>query len=189
MIYSHEHKIVIYTPFKNYSSSIRAYFANNRAKFFPISGMTPNYNHPRGMKFSGHSSIVPSDISDTYTKYLPIRNPYDRVISQYWWTYNRYKKVDFEKWLYESSKQPVCMPVTLIYKDYDHLLRVEHLEEDMDKHNLLLVDPFTKENIPLPHKNKTENKFEMDISPEHEELIYFLHYEDFQAGGYKRLYK
>ena len=85
----------------------------------------------------------------------------------------------------QTQSKPTLIELVAV----DHLLRVEDLEEDMDKHNLLLVDPFTKENIPLPHKNKTENKFEMDISPEHEELIYFLHYEDFQAGGYKRLYK
>jgi hypothetical protein len=49
--------------------------------------------------------------------------------------------------------------------------------------------PSTNERIPIPHRNKTENKVEMDLSPEHAELIYFLHYEDFLAGGYERLYK
>lgn len=81
------------------------------------------------------------------------------------------------------------MPVTVIYRDYDCVIRVENLEEELEKHNLIVYHPSTNERLPIPHKNKTEDKVEMDLSPEHAELIYFLHYEDFVAGGYERLYK
>jgi hypothetical protein len=189
MIYSHEHKVVIYTPFKNYSSTIQAYFSNNRGKFYPIAGENPDYNYRQITRISRHSISIPDNVRDSFKKILPVRNPYERVISQYWWHYNHHEKIDFEKWLYTHSKQPACMPVTVIYRDHDCVIRVENLEEELEKHNLIVYHPSTNERIPIPHRNKTENKVEMDLAEEHAELIYFLHYEDFAAGGYERLYK
>ena len=78
------------------------------------------------------------------------------------------------------------MPVTVVYRDHDCVIRVENLEEVLENHNLIVYHPSTKERIPIPHKNKTENNHEINLSPEHAELIYFLHYEDFVAGGYTK---
>jgi len=76
MIYSHEHKVVIYTPFKNYSSTIQAYFSNNRGKFYPIAGENPDYNYRQITRVSRHSIGVPDDVKNIYKKILPVRNPY-----------------------------------------------------------------------------------------------------------------
>jgi len=188
MIYSHNHKVVIYTPFKNFSSSLQAYYSN-KPKFHSIVGPNPNYNFDLSNSINRHTAFVPDDIDKNYKKFLPIRNPYERVISQYNWHLKTCGQISFDEWFMIHSKQPVCQPVTVIYPKFDQVLHVENLVEELRENGLLVKNPSTQEEFSFPHKNATENKIVVNFTNQQRENIYYLHYSDFLVGGYERLYK
>lgn len=183
MIYSNTKKTVIYCPFKNCSSSLQAYFSN-KPQWHSCVGPNPDYNFHTNARINRHTAYVPQDVSDNFLRFLPIRNPYDRVISQYHWHLKTVGEISFNEWLMVHSKQPVCQPVTTIYEEYDHLLHVENMEEEMREHGLLIV----REGVELkfPRMNVTEDKEEIVLTSWQKEYIYFLHYSDFVEGGYSR---
>jgi len=187
MIYSNVDKVIIYTPFKNFSSSLHAYYSG-KPRYHSIVGPSPDYNFSLTTKVNRHTGFMPDDIDKEYTKYLPIRNPYDRVMSQYNWHLKTCGEISFNEWFMVHSKQPVCHPVTTIYPKFDKVLHVENLVNELRENNLLLKKPSTQEEFPFPHKNPTENKRIINFTDEQKEAIYYFHYDDFLAGGYSKEY-
>jgi hypothetical protein len=147
-------------------------------------GPNPDYNFHTNAKVNRHTAYVPQDLRNGFARYLPIRNPYDRVISQYHWHLKVCDHISFDEWLMVHSKQPICMPVTTIYEKYDHLLHTENMTDEMRKYGLLIVR--NNEELEFPRENVTQNKQKIDLTPIQKDYIYFLHYSDFVAGGYPK---
>ena len=173
---------VIWTPFKNYSTSLHQCLLK-RPEFIGVKD-----KHPYRFKKQGRGNF--SKAIDAHTnicntlwglkgsrQILPIRNPYNRTISNYHyakkenWIPKSYTMLDF---LY--SKSHLHFPVVELYQ-YTHLVHVENIVEEFKILGIDISD--------IEHHNKGDYT-EYELSEKEKELIYFWHYPDFVAGGYEQ---
>lgn len=171
---------VIWTPFKNYSTSLHRCLVK-RSDFIGVNG-----KHPYKFEKQGVEDF--SNVVDKHTnacnmiwgmknsrQILPIRNPYNRTISNYHYVKKKnlipesYTMLDF---LY--SKAHLHFPVVELYQ-YTHLVHVENIVEEFKILGIDISD--------IEHHNKGDYT-EYKLSEKEKELIYFWHYTDFIAGGY-----
>ncbi len=104
--------------------------------------VTPR-NHKQnqaGTKFGAHMSareirkIVGEDIWDSYTTACIVRNPWSRAVSQYYFRLHRFKKTppSFDQFIREKhftvERSMYCNGQEVLV---DHILRFEHLSEDL----------------------------------------------------------
>ena len=183
MITNHVRECLIYTPFKNCSSSLHNYF-RKRPPFNSTLGPHPAYNDGRHERSGKHTAWLSPEWSD-WKKFLPLRNPFDRVRSMYWWHISKHEELEFDEWFDIHMKQPVCEPVIKIYFAYDHIIRCEHIEDDLREHGLLLETPKGAE-IPFPRNNVTNPPRRIEFTQRQRDIIYWFHIEDFVAGNYPR---
>ena len=185
MLINNEKKILVWRPFKNYSSSLLKYLGSYRVfktdRFISVHGPVPflenDLNTPNEEPALGHTNWLPEKAS-SYLKLLPIRNPYDRVVSQWKFSLN-FNQIDFDEWLLECSKQLIQLPVSKVYR-YDHLIRVEDIENELRKFDLF------NEDHEFPHINKSEPVEGFKLTEKQRDMIYYLHYHDFLHGGYDK---
>ena len=59
----------------------------------------------------GHTNWFPKRAT-TYTKILPIRNPYSRAVSQWKHALKYNDGLSFDEWLFRHSKQLIQFPVS-----------------------------------------------------------------------------
>lgn len=178
MLYNDKDKIALWTPYKNYSTSLRFYLLNKPySEWKEYIGDEPcvNFNKRR---FGYHTNNYPTHF-ENYKFILPIRNPYNRVISQYKFQSRFFTKhKTFKEWFWPDGKELIGYPVAGLYR-YTDLLKVENVEEELKRLNLYL-------GYPIPKMNVSQNNNECVLTQEDKDLIYFLHYEDFIAGGYDK---
>lgn len=178
MLYNNRRSMIIWTPFKNYSTSIRFYFLEQmNSEWKEFIGYEP-HTGLETKRFGVHANKAPSYYNH-YKFILPIRNPYDRILSQ-WKFCSRCENTNFKfsEWFLKHGKYSYQLPVVKLYK-YNTLLKVENIEEELKKINLHL-------GYPLPKLNTSPNPLNYELTQEDKDLIYFLHYEDFVAGGYEK---
>lgn len=84
MIIDHENKVLISTPAKTATASMEAVARGRRAEEAP-EGMGIVY-WPDGQK-KPHTMVIPDHISGVknYKRYMLVRNPYQRLVSLYYW--------------------------------------------------------------------------------------------------------
>ena len=185
MLINKKKKIIVWQPFKNYSTSISRYlcsytvFGSEKFKFVqgPVPYLPNDVVEPEDEPSLGHTNWLPKKAIN-FQKLLPIRNPYDRAISQ-WKFAKAGKPVSFDEWLMEDSKQLIKFPVTKLY-EYDELIKVENIEKELGRFNLF------KEEHAFPYANKSADDTSFDLNQYQKDLIYYLHHEDFVKGGYKK---
>ena len=185
MLISKKKKIIVWQPFKNYSTSLLRYLANSKIfgedRFSFVQGPVPYFDNDakefHHLPSLGHTNWLPKSATE-YTKILPIRNPYSRVISQWKEGLKYDADLSFDTWFLIHSKQLIQAPVTKLYQ-YDKLLKVEDIEQEL--RNLSLFN----EDYAFPHNNKSEHN-DFELSEKHKEIIYHVHYSDFDEGGYDK---
>lgn len=201
MIVNYKHKYLVYSPFKNYSTSLdhfliqdTVYNVHNR-----IIGPNPEYNWKSQEYYSPHTAQVPQEfLGDDWRRFLPIRNPYDRCISMWKWHIHKVpedKTITFHNWLLEYAKQPACRPVVTVYPDWTHLLRCEDIVNELGNADIHLGIPYPpsakqKEDKlkTFPHVNKSIiKKRKHNFTPYEQDLIYWYHREDFMKGKYSKV--
>lgn len=156
MLINNSKKVLIWQPFKNYSTSIANYLTSRKFfgpdRFIFVQGPVPylpnDVRQPDHEPALGHTNWL-SERSTVYIKVLPIRNPYDRALSQWKHAIKTNPSLSFDDWLMIHSKQLIKFPVTKLYK-YDKLLKVEDVENGLRELNLF------KEEYPFPHSNKSD---------------------------------
>lgn len=179
MLYNHDLQTIIWTPYKNYSTSIRCYLLDQlRSPWREFIGYEP-CTGLEIKQYGVHTTNYP-EYYDHFKFILPIRNPYDRVLSQYkfeskYFTTTHYT---FKEWFWKYGKDQYRLSATKLYR-YNELLKVENIEQELKRLNLHL-------GYPLPKMNVSQNNNECVLTQEDKDLIYFLHYEDFIAGGYEK---
>ena len=177
-------RTIIYTPFKNYSSSLIAYFGNlgwnNLPTLHPqITGDLWN-NGPWYQQCGLHGNVVPNRFQ-SFKKILPIRNPYERLISAWRFhlkTIPSQDNMTFDQYLEINGRSPAAFPVSRFFS-HDAIVRVEHLVEDFAALGYEINN--------FPHKNKSDSQnFRDCLNQRQKEIIQWWHKEDFDAGGYER---
>ena len=185
MLINNNRKMLVWQPFKNYSTSLADYLTSNRIfrqqRFVFVQGPVPylendvlESEHEPSL---GHTNWFPKRATG-YTKILPIRNPYFRVVSQWKHALKYSDGLSFDEWLLRHSKQLIQFPVSKMYR-YDKLIKVENIEQELKDLSL-----FNNE-YDFPHNNKSDD-VDFELNQEHKKLIYFLHQSDFEAGGYSK---
>jgi hypothetical protein len=187
MLINEKLEMIVWQPFKNYSTSLAKYLVDHRVfgrgnQFKFVQGPVPYLDNDL-KEFDrapslGHTNWFPK-VSTHYTKVLPIRNPYDRVISQWKHALKYDGGLSFDDFLFNNSKQIIQFPATKVYK-YDKLIKVENIEQEL-KDLSLFNDKYN-----FPHENKSKESDNFQLEEKQKELIYYLHYNDFQTGGYDK---
>ena len=196
MLINKERELIVWQPLKNYSTSLNKYlcsyrvFGKERFKFVqgPVPYLPNDVLNPENEPSLGHTNWYPKRAIN-FKKLLPIRNPYDRAISQWKFTISKGENVSFNKWLMVHSKQLIKFPVTKLY-EYDELIKVENIEQELKRFDLF------KEECPFPHLNESwksadSKNYGVDfssfkLSQQQKDLIYYLHHEDFVKGEYEK---
>ena len=185
MLINNSKQMLVWQPFKNYSTSLLNYLCCHKVfkhkKFIFAQGPVPYFvtdvSRPEHEPSLGHTNWL-SKRTASYTKVLPIRNPYNRTVSQWKHAIKTNPSLSFDDWLMIHSKQLIKFPVTKIY-EYDILLRVEDIENGLRELNLF------KDEHPFPHSNKSDD-IDFTLTQYHKDMIYYLHYSDFIEGGYDK---
>jgi hypothetical protein len=143
------------------------------------------------------------DIFDSYLKFSVVRNPYDKVISEYLWISRNDKKMHnlplehlvrrFSVWVEnyytEIDSWRKCPQYKFIYDDQmnlmvDHVLKFENFESDVRKLcGILNVEIKTMEHL---NKSKIEIDRSLLLTKDVKKKIYSLFSEDFKIFGYKK---
>lgn len=182
MIVNDQTRVVIWQPFKNYSSSINSFFTScdHKERFYFVKSRQCTHNVDE-FRDGGHGHMLPEKYS-SYKRYLPIRNPYDRTISQWKYYVKNDGKLNFDEWLKHAASQPIMYPVTRIYA-YDYLIVVESIHEDLSRYGQDIG--ITRPLCDFPHMNRSVSENPI-LTQSQKDFIYYFHYLDFLAGSYNR---
>ena len=91
------------------------------------------FNHIPGRRVQ---SLVDPDVWNTYFKFCVARNPWDRVISQYYWRHQQEPRPDMMAFIHGPKVQVLMKKGYLLYSHndevlVDHICRFENLELEM----------------------------------------------------------
>lgn len=193
-----KHKLLFIHIPKNGGTSIEKFFnMMNKDSFYGTNSITES-----GILYSPQHLIpnliekyLGKDIYNTYFKFSFVRNPYDRVKSEFFWR-QRIGDInidtDFKKWVfnfYSKIDNDHKLPqYKYIFNDngdkvVDFLGRVENMNIDftklLDTINYPKKEPLLKENI-------NKNKKNVIIDQETKEKIIDIYNEDFKLLGYDK---
>ena len=196
MIISHKHKFIFIHTNKCAGTSIEVSLTSICGSDDIIGPVTlenlpPDYKHPENydknkfedtMSAEEIKSNIPLEYWEEYTKFSVVRNPWDRMISAWFWQ-TRNDNRDLLIFLSQPALRPISMSEQLTVNDSictDFLIRYENLNDDYKKVcKLLKISP-----VKLPHaksgykpkdthytkyydgytKNIIETKFKDDIN-------------------------
>ena len=196
MIISHKHKFIFIHTNKCAGTSIEVSLTSICGSDDIIGPVTlenlpPDYKHPENydknkfedtMSAEEIKSNIPLEYWEEYTKFSVVRNPWDRMISAWFWQ-TRNDNRDLPIFLSQPALRPISMSEQLTVNDSictDFLIRYENLNDDYKKVcKLLKISP-----VKLPHaksgykpkdthytkyydgytKNIIETKFKDDIN-------------------------
>ena len=174
-----EHKaIFIHIP-KNAGSSIETLFANNSFRIQP-SKHADIYEIKRKFKNSYNS----------YKKFTIIRNPYDKMVSWYFYLKRnlgeRYEVLEFNEWIKDPSKfWHIDDPISYLKPQHEWiddtvvLIKYENLDKELNQ--------FFNKKIELPIINKSKHNHYLEYyNKESLTIIYDRYKEDFKKYNYKK---
>ena len=174
-----EHKaIFIHIP-KNAGSSIETLFANNSFRIQP-SKHADIYEIKRKFKNSYNS----------YKKFTIIRNPYDKMVSWYFYLKRnlgeRYEVLEFNEWIKDPSKFcHIDDPISYLKPQHEWiddtvvLIKYENLDKELNQ--------FFNKKIELPIINKSKHNHYLEYyNKESLTIIYDRYKEDFEKYNYKK---
>ena len=175
-----EHKaIFIHIP-KNAGTSIETLFAN---KSFRIQPHKHANIHEIKKKFP--------EIYDSYRKFTIIRNPYDKMVSWYFYLKKQVgidnKIIEFSKWIKEPSKlwhinDPAYFldPQYTWLDDTVTLIKYENLDAELNQ--------FFGKEINLPVTNKSDHDYYSTYyNKKSSDIIYNRYKKDFEKYNYKKI--
>ena len=177
-----EHKAVFIHIPKNAGTSIETLFENNSFNIQP--GKHDNI-HEIKKRFLG--------VYNSHRKFTIIRNPYDKMVSWYFYLKRNlggnYNVIDFNEWIKDPSKfwhadDPVCFldPQHTWVDETVEIIKYENLNKELNE--------FFGEEIDLPVTNKSDHKHYLNYyNNESLDIIYDRYKKDFEKFNYKRITK
>jgi len=171
--------IFIHIP-KNAGTSIEEYFGNESVRIQP----------------SKHADIYEiktkfKNSYNNYRKFTIIRNPYDKMVSWYFYLKRNlgtnYNIIEFNEWIKNPSKfWHVDDPISYLKPQFKwidstvDIIKFENLNEELNK--------FFNQKINLPITNKSDHKhFSKYYDQESSDIIYNRYKEDFKQFNYKKI--
>lgn len=161
MLVSHDHKFIYIKSRKTASTTIQEYL-----KPYCENGIIEDKKAHRPAE--SIREIIGKEAWDTYTKICPIRNPWDKMVSYYFWkrrlplvnrilhsinknwgNYSPAHKMDFNEFMEYIGEYNLDGKILFVdgeWPDY-HFIRQEHLEEDLEKVCEIIGIPFEKNRI------------------------------------------
>ena len=178
MIIDKYRTIFIHIP-KNAGTSIEEYFGNESIRIQPEKH-ADIYEIKRKFKNSYNN----------YRKFTIIRNPYDKMVSWYFYLKRNlgdYNVIKFNDWIKDPSKfWHANDPISFLkpqYKWIDNtvdIIKFENLNEELNK--------FFNKQINLPIINKSNHEHYLEYYNEESlNIIYNKYKEDFEKFNYKKL--
>ena len=169
--------IFIHIP-KNAGTSIETLFANDSFRIQP----------------NKHADIFEikkkfKNSYNNYKKFTIIRNPYDKMVSWYFYLKRNlgknYKVIEFNEWIKDPSKfwhtdDPISFldPQHTWIDETVSIIKYENLNKELNK--------FFKEKIDLPVTNKSNHEYYLNYYNEESlNIIYDRYKEDFKKYNYK----
>jgi len=219
MLYNKERNTIIWLPYKNYSSSLMEYFdahewrtSHEPTEWQAYISNSIKVNHVPGFNDIGctrHGITYPVMCHPlnshayeweprpfkSYRRLLPLRNPYDRVLSMWKFHVDSNREHEWEqgeslKWYMEEvfMFHPLTLPACRIFKHHwQWIIKTEEIEHELIRHEI---------NIPnkiFPQANKSRILLEeiMDKptiklwNEKYKPMVAHFHKSDFEAGNYE----
>ena len=179
MIIDKHKTIFIHIP-KNAGTSIETLFANDSFRIQP-NKHADIYEIKRKFKNSYNS----------HKKFTIIRNPYDKMVSWYFYLKKNlgenYNIIDFKEWIKDPSKfWHINDPISYLKPQYKwiddtvKIIKFENINKEINK--------FFKEDIKLPITNKSNHKhYSNYYDKKSSNIIYDRYKIDFEKYNYKKL--
>jgi hypothetical protein len=179
MIIDQHKAIFIHIP-KNAGTSIEKYFGNGSVRIQPDKH-ADIYEIKRKFRNSYNN----------YRKFTIIRNPYDKMVSWYFYLKRNlgenHKVIEFDDWIKDPSRfWHADDPISYLKPQYEwiddtvEIIKFENLNEELNK--------FFEEKIDLPIANKSNHKYYSNYYNKMSlDIIYDRYKEDFEKFNYKKL--
>ena len=178
MIIDQRKAIFIHIP-KNAGTSIEEYFGNGSVRIQP-NKHADIYEIKRKFKNSYNN----------YRKFTIIRNPYDKMVSWYFYLKRNlgdYDIIEFNEWIKDPSKfWHANDPISFLKPQCDwidntvEIIRFENLDNELNK--------FFNKKINLPITNKSNHNHYLEYyNDESLNIIYNRYKKDFEQFNYKKI--
>ena len=179
MIIDQHKAIFVHIP-KNAGTSIREYFGNGSVRIQP-SKHADIHEIKRKFKNSYNN----------YRKFTIIRNPYDKMVSWYFYLKRNlgenYNIIEFNEWIKDPLKfWHIDDPISYLKPQHEwidntvEIIRFENINKELNE--------FFGEEIDLPVTNKSDHDHYLKYySKESLDIVYDRYKEDFKKYNYERL--
>jgi hypothetical protein len=124
---------------------------------------------------------------DEYLKFCVIRNPYDKMVSKYYW---RHSKLSFKEFVKKTDVNNLNIHSINGKSVCDYFIRFEHLEEDIKTLcKKLKIDSYDISLLPKHKSTQRENKKHWSeyYDDETKNIVYNKHKKEFELFGYDSL--
>jgi Sulfotransferase family len=197
---SHKHKFIYISKPKSASESIRQALDEYSDIFSDENFLSPYYHHTTLRQLKKHFNEMGWDFN-SYFKFTSLRNPWDMVVSLYFYAktdinglefwhnspdYEPQKLMSFKKWILKGKADWFYTLPNFILDDngnnlVDCVVRVENLNSDLE-----LVAHKLGIKINCPHVNKTcHKKYSEYYDGDTKEIIAKVFKFDIEYGGYE----
>lgn len=173
MLINTSKQLLIWTPYKSYSTSFHHHFRGYNGWLGVVGAhtMMPHMHGPHTNSYQGPTSV-------DLVRILPLRNPFNRVRSMYKFSQRDQtpeKKLTFTEWFETFGVLPLNGSAVSQY-EHEEVIRVETLAEDLSKFGIDAKD--------FPHENKSNEESKILLTDDQKTVIRYIHRKDFEKGNY-----
>lgn len=204
MLVSHSHKFILIKTHKTAGSSIEEYLK----PFCEQNGIIETRKYNSHWPAREIKKLVGEEVWSAYTKICPVRNPWDKMVSLYFWRrrkrpwsfhlkrllrgetfYTPEQRLSFEKYI--KSRGNGCnidrekMFITHEWEDY-FFIRFEHLHDDLNALADHLDIPYKEKNLPKEKVGYRPNKeYREYYTPETRAIVARAFQPEIEKFGYE----